>query len=138
MMSRSARLGKVGMRIMRVLWARGRATAREITEDLNAQRRGEIAHSTVQTLLRQLEAKGALKHEEEGRTWVFVPVVREEEAAQTATRDLLARVFDNSVSGLVAHLLEHETISEAEMQRLRDLIEKVDDSEKEARHGGNI
>ena len=136
-MSRSVRLGKVGMRIMRVLWERSRATAREITDALNQSGRSEIAHSTVQTLLRQLEAKGALRHEEDGRTWVFVPVVREDEAAQTATRDLLARVFDNSVSGLVAHLLEHETISADEMQRLRALIEQAETGEKEADDDAN-
>jgi BlaI family penicillinase repressor len=125
------------MRIMRVLWARGRATAREVTDVLNAEGRGEIAHSTVQTLLRQLEAKGALRHEAEGRTWVFVPIVREDEAAATATRDLLSRVFNNSVSGLVAHLLEHEEISASEMERLKQMIERAESSEddsQEARH----
>ena len=53
----SVKLGSVQLRIMRVLWARGEATAREITDDLS--RDGAIAHSTVQTLLRKLEAKGA-------------------------------------------------------------------------------
>lgn len=136
-MSRSARLGKVGMRIMRVLWARQKATAREITEALNAEGGESMAHSTVQTLLRQLEAKGALRHEAQGRTWVFVPIVREDEAAATATRDLLSRVFNNSVSGLVAHLLEHEEISPREMERLRQLVEQAESSgeeNKEARH----
>lgn len=136
-MSRSARLGKVGMRIMRVLWARKRATAREISDALNAEGGEAMAHSTVQTLLRQLEAKGALRHEEEGRTWVFVPVVGEDEAAATATRDLLSRVFNNSVSGLVAHLLEHEEISPREMERLRQLVEEAESSgqsQEEARH----
>ena len=124
------RLGQVQLRIMRVLWARGRATAREVTEALNATahkvktRREEIAHSTVQTLLRQLENKGAVHHEVENRTFVFVPLLAENEATVGATRDLLSRVFQNSVPGLVAHLLQHEAISPAEMQQLRALIER--------------
>lgn len=129
------------MRIMRVLWGRERATAREITDALGVDGGPEVAHSTVQTLLRQLEAKGALGHEALGRAWVFVPIVREDEATVTATRDLLSRVFDNSVSGLVAHLLEHEEISRGEMERLRRLIEAAeagavaqDEDEEEARH----
>ena len=55
------RLGRVQLKIMQVLWEKGRANAREITEALN--REAPIAHSTVQTLLRKLEAKGSVAHE---------------------------------------------------------------------------
>jgi BlaI family transcriptional regulator, penicillinase repressor len=66
------RLGKVQLQIMGVLWARGQATAREITEALC--RKAPIAHSTVQTLLRDLEEKGAVTHDVQGRTFVFRPL----------------------------------------------------------------
>ena len=66
-------LGRMQFRIMQVLWDRGRANAREITEALNATE--PVAHSTVQTLLRQLEAKGAVSHEAEDRTFVFLPLL---------------------------------------------------------------
>jgi BlaI family penicillinase repressor len=118
----TAKLGEVQLQIMQVLWQRGQATAREITDELN--RRKPIAHSTVQTLLRKLETKGAVTHKIEDRTFVFVPVREETEVATTATRDLLARLFDNSVSGLVAHLLKHEKISRRELAELRRLIEE--------------
>src|SRR5262245_4052010 len=115
------KLGRQQLQIMQVLWERGRATAREITETLSSHQR--IAHSTVQTLLRQLEAKGAVTHEIEDRTFVFLPVYQQAEVAETATRDLLARVFHGSVYGLVAHLLKHEKLSREDLQRLRELIE---------------
>ena len=57
-------LGRMQFRIMQVLWDRGRANAREITDALNETE--PVAHSTVQTLLRQLEAKGAVGHEADG------------------------------------------------------------------------
>ena len=66
-------LERMQFRIMQVLWDRGRADAREITEALNETE--QVAHSTVQTLLRQLEAKGAVGHEAEDRTFVFFPRV---------------------------------------------------------------
>lgn len=125
----SARLGQVQWRIMGVLWARGRATAREITDALNGKKREAIAHSTVQTLLRQLENKGAVRHEIENRTFVFMPILVENEVAKSATRDLLSRVFGNSVPGLVAHLLENEEISADEMRQLRALIAQADTQE---------
>jgi BlaI family penicillinase repressor len=116
----SIRLGRVQLRIMQVLWERGRITARDITEALNAET--PIAHSTVQTLLRNLEAKGAAGHEIEGRTFVFFPLVREGEVAKSVTRDLLDRVFDGRVSNLVSYLLKNEKVSAEELKELRRLI----------------
>jgi BlaI family transcriptional regulator, penicillinase repressor len=121
-----ARMGKVQLQIMQVLWREGRATARQITEALSREK--PIAHSTVQTLLRKLEAKGAVTHELQDRTFVFLPLYQQSEVTETATRDLLTRLFDGSVSGLVAHLLKHETISAAELARLRELVEESSES----------
>ena len=122
MLKTPAKLGKVQLEIMRILWQRGRATAREITEAMSQAQ--PIAHSTVQTLLRQLEAKDAITHEVEERTFVFRPLCQPADMTTSALRDLLARAFQGSVYGLVAHLFEHETISPHERQRLRELIEK--------------
>jgi BlaI family penicillinase repressor len=119
-MSTAIRLGRVQLRIMQVLWERRRATAREITDALNADE--PIAHSTVQTLLRGLEAKRAADHKLEGRTFVFFPLVREEQVARSVTRELLDRVFGGSVSELVAYLLKHETISSDELRELRRIV----------------
>src|SRR5205807_7853464 len=82
-------LGRMQFRIMQVLWDRGRASAREITDALN--RSEPVAHSTVQTLLRQLEAKGAVGHEAASRTFVFFPQLKEDKVKRTAARDLLER-----------------------------------------------
>ena len=124
-MSRApARLGKVQRQIMEVLWRDGRATARQITEELS--RTQSIAHSTVQTLLRKLEAKGVITHDVEERAFIFWPLYQPSDIAASATRDLLTRVFQGSVYGLVAHLFEHEFISPEERRRLRELIEEED------------
>jgi BlaI family penicillinase repressor len=113
-------LGRVQLLIMQVLWAKGRATAREITEAISASE--PIAHSTVQTLLRHLEDKGSVAHEAEGRTFIFFPLVEEHSFKQSATRDLLERVFGGSVGSLVAHLLKHEQVSPEEISEIRRLI----------------
>jgi len=110
------------MEIMHVLWREGNATARRITEVLNESE--PIAHSTVQTLLRKLEVKGAVGHDPADRIFQFRALVPETDVAETATRDLLSRVFGGSVTGLVAHLLKHETISDEERRELKRLIEE--------------
>ncbi|HLK57143.1 MAG TPA: BlaI/MecI/CopY family transcriptional regulator [Chthonomonadaceae bacterium] len=116
------RLGKVQLQIMQVLWRRGSATAREITDELN--RTLPIAHSTVQTLLRKLEAKGAVTHALEERTFVFRPLYEQTEVTESAIEELMTRLFNGSVYGLVAHLLKRERISPEELKRLRELIAK--------------
>src|SRR5580698_4236970 len=103
------RIGGVQLKIMRVLWDEGEATARRIGEVLSTE--SPSAHSTVQTLLRQLEAKGAVGHEKQDRTFVFRPLIKESEITRSAAQDLLSKVFRGSVSGLVAHLLESEPVS---------------------------
>jgi BlaI family penicillinase repressor len=117
-----AQMGRVQHRIMRVLWERGRVSAREITEALN--RDEPVAHSTVQTLLRQLEAKGAVAHDAVGRTFVFFPRVEEDRVRRGATRDLLDRAFGGRAGDLVAHLLKTERLTKAELDELRRLIDR--------------
>jgi BlaI family penicillinase repressor len=120
------RLGRVQLEIMRTLWSRGRSTAREVTDEMS--HRQPIAHSTVQTLLRQLEAKGAIGHDVEDRTFVFYPLYQERDVTATATREFLTRIFKGSVSSLMAHLLKHEEISPEELSRLRRLLDEERDT----------
>jgi BlaI family penicillinase repressor len=115
-------LGRVQLLLMKVLWDRGRATAREITDAINASQ--PIAHSTVQTLLRGLEEKGAISHEVVGRTFIFFPLVEEHKFVHSATRDLIERVFAGSAGTLVAHLLKHENVSRKELDEIRKLIDR--------------
>ena len=81
-----------------------------------------MAHSTVQTLLRQLEGKGAVDHEQHGRTFIFRPLVEKGRTLTQATRDLIDRLFGGSVQGLVAHLLESEQVSPKELRKIEQLI----------------
>ena len=127
-MARTApNLGKVQLQIMQILWERGEATAREITDALNLS--DPIAHSTTQTLLRKLEAKGAAAHTVQDRVFVFRPLSQEADTRASAARDLLTRVFGGSVYGLVSHLLKHEEISDDELGRLRRLIDAAPQAE---------
>ena len=119
------RMGRVQLRIMQVLWEQGQATAKEITETLN--RSGPVAHSTVQTLLRKLEAKGAVAHDVRERTFVFHPCVHEQEMRRSLTHDLIGRVFEGSASGLVAFLVREERLSTEELERIRQIVSEGKD-----------
>lgn len=115
-------LGRVQLQIMQVLWQKRQATAREITDAINEIE--PIAHSTVQTMLRVLEEKQAVSHRAEGRTFVFSPMVPESDFKQSATQNLVERVFGGSVSSLVAHLLDSQGVSKQEIDDIRKLINR--------------
>jgi BlaI family penicillinase repressor len=118
---KGAKLGKVQLRIMQVLWEKGHASAREITAALNQVE--QIAHSTVQTLLRQLEAKGAVSHRRQERTFVFYPLINEASVARTEIRRLTERLFGGSTGGLMTYLLKEESIPQDELNEIKRLIE---------------
>ena len=122
-MSKS-KLGRVQLKIMRVLWDRGRVNAREITDALNEASDEQVAHSTVQTLLRKLEEKGSVGHDVEDRTFIFYPLVEEDCVTRSATRELVERVFGGDAAGLVAYLLKEERIPKKELDQLRQLIDE--------------
>jgi BlaI family transcriptional regulator, penicillinase repressor len=123
------RLGKVQLRIMHILWQSGEATARAITDSLS--RDAPVAHSTVQTLLRKLEAKGAVTHDIRERTFYFRPLYARDEVTDTALRDVLARLFHGSVYGLVSQLLAYEKLPPEELRRLRRLIDTTEKGDNE-------
>ncbi len=114
--------------IMDFLFRVGRATAAEVMDGLP----DAPSYSAVRALLRILEQKGHVRHEEEGRAYVYIPAVRRDAARQRALSHLLRTFFDNSAEQAVAALLaiKGEKMSEAELDRMSRLI---DAAKKEGR-----
>jgi predicted transcriptional regulator len=107
---------------MRVLWRSGPCAASDVVRALHGKRGPQ--DSTVRTILRILERKGYVRHQRDGRTFVYEPVVEEAQAQRGALRDVLARFFDNSPERLVLNLLKHEYVSTEELARLRRLVDE--------------
>jgi predicted transcriptional regulator len=122
---KSRDLTEAELRLMDVLWKRGAATVADVAAALPKSL--DLAYNTVLTTMRILEDKGYLRHTkaEEGRAFVYHPVVGREEASRNAVKHLLARFFKNSPEELVLNLLENETLSEAELRRIRKRIEEA-------------
>jgi BlaI family transcriptional regulator, penicillinase repressor len=118
---KTSRFGQQQLKIMQLLWKRGEMSAREISDAL---RDDAFAHSTVQTLLRQLEAKKVVSHKTDGRTFKFFATVNEQVATQGVIRDFLSRLFRGSPAELAAHLVQNEKLSKEELRKLRALIAK--------------
>jgi predicted transcriptional regulator len=124
---RSVTLTEAELRLMEVLWLKGRATVAEVTAGLPPP---PIAYNSVLTTMRILERKGYVAHEEAGRAFLYRPLVAREEAAGHAVGHLLSRFFDNSAGTLALRLIQSERPSEEELTRLKALIERYEESEK--------
>jgi BlaI family transcriptional regulator, penicillinase repressor len=122
--SKIQRLGSLQLKIMKVLWSRPPATVAEVNDALNTAARpaGELAYTTVATMLRKMEQRGLVAHATESRTFYYRPLVAETAVATGLADDLLDRVFEGSLAGLVSHLLSHREISRDELGRLEQLI----------------
>lgn len=109
--------------IMDALYRLGRATA----SDVRASLPGAPADSTVRTQLRVLEAKGYVRHEEEGLRYVYVPAVPRHAARRTALRHVVETFFDGSPERAVAALLGRDgtRLSAEELDRIAALVEKA-------------
>ncbi len=109
--------------IMDVLYRLGRATAAEVHEALP----NPPSYSAVRAMLRTLEEKKHIRHQEKELRYVFMPVVPRENARRSALRHLLDTFFDGSPEQAVATLLDvsAKDISQEEFDRLADLIEKA-------------
>jgi predicted transcriptional regulator len=124
--SKTLNLTDAELRLMEVLWDRGRGTVSEVVDAL--PKNVSLAYSSVITTLRILESKGYLKHVKDGRAFVYQPVVGRTEARQNAVTHLVRRFFEGSPERLMLTLMAEETINRKELARLRKLIDKEDDS----------
>jgi predicted transcriptional regulator len=107
-------------RLMTVLWEKKRATVAEVVAGLNKR---SVNYSTVQTLLRILEAKGYITHDKEGRAFVYRPLIDQRQARRRALSHLVSRLFNNSPRLLVLNVLEDEQIDPRELERLKKLLD---------------
>jgi predicted transcriptional regulator len=117
---KSPTLTEVELEMMEILWQKGEATVADVVEALPDAR---LAYSSVLTMMRILEKKSYVEHKREGRAFIYRPLVDRQQARKTVIGYLLKRFFNNSPELLVVNLLEHEDVGDAELERLKRLID---------------
>ncbi len=114
------RLGDLQLKIMKVLWDRREATVAEVHTGLAHDE--DLAYTTMATMLRKMEARGLVGHRQDGRTFIYFPLVAAEAVTRSMADDLLDRVFEGSLADMVNHLLTTHDVSREELLRLEKLI----------------
>src|SRR5262245_26340175 len=87
--------------VMRVLWEHGPSVVTDVQNRLS----DKLAYTTVLTVLRILETKGYIAHEEEGRQHRYFAIVKEQAAQRSALKHLLGKLFKDSSELLFARLV---------------------------------
>ena len=107
---------------MDVLYERGRATAAEILAALP----DPPSYSAIRALIKVLEDKGHVKHQEDGPRYVFTPSVPRSKARRNAVKHLLQTFFDDSASEAVASLLGSAgKLKPEELDKIEELIARA-------------
>jgi predicted transcriptional regulator len=124
MASRShLQLSRRERQIMDIIHQRGQATAQEVMENLP----DPPGYSAVRALLRLMEEKGYLRHQQDGPRYIYRATQARESARKSALKSLLQTFFDGSTEEAVAALLDlsRTKLSKEELDRLSNMIEKA-------------
>jgi predicted transcriptional regulator len=124
---KSNTLTEAELRLMKILWRRGESA---VTDLVAAMPEGEtLAYNSVLTTIRILEQKGYVAHRQEGRAFVYRPLVAEQEASRSEVRQVLQRFFGNSRERLLLSMLGDTELTPEELERLKDAIRQSGESE---------
>jgi predicted transcriptional regulator len=116
-------LGKRERQIMDVIYRRGKVSVQDVLDELD----DPPSYSAVRAMLRILEDKGHLRHEQDGPRYLYRPTVPREQARESYLRHLVRTFFNGSIEQAVAALLgsSDTRLTEAELERLSKLIRQA-------------
>lgn len=110
------------LQIMNVLWEQGTGTVHEVLESLSADK--DYAYTTVSTMLRVLEKKGAVRSQKEGRGHRYQAAIEKGKYQNRATEHLVKNVFQGEKTALIKNLLGSSALSKAELDEVRQLLKE--------------
>lgn len=105
---------------MKLLWTRGESAVGDLVAAMPADE--PLAYNSVLTTIRILEQKGYVRHRQEGRAYVYIPCVAEQEAGRWEVRHMMQRFFGNSRERLLLSLLGDDEVTPEELRRLKEAI----------------
>jgi len=109
--------------VMQVLWDLGPSVVAEVRDRLA----DDLAYTTVLTILRTLESKGYVGHEEEGRVHRYFATVKQQAAQKSALQHLTRKLFNGSAELLFTHLVSDQKLSPEQLRRMRKLLKDKSD-----------
>lgn len=110
------------LEVMRVLWKKERATAREVWGELKDVGSG-WTYATVNTLLQRLEAKGLAGSDKSKMTYIYWPEISRQQVAKRRVKQIVEKLYDGKGVPLVVQLLKNQRLSTAEAAEIRQMLD---------------
>ena len=115
-------LGELQKRVMEAVWRLGQATTRQVWEQLNRKR--PLAYTSVLSIMQRLERAGWLRHQVEGRAYVYEAVLSRDQEGRRSLKEFIQKVFQGDSQVVFQHLIEDEALSDRDLLALRRLIDQ--------------
>lgn len=125
-------LGEVEQAVMDYIWTQGRSSAEACREALASSR--PMKDSTIRTVLRRLEEKGYVRHEIEGRTFIYSASEARQNVAVRAVKGIIDRFCGGSAEQLVLGMVDNAVLDRKQLERLARRIAERTTAEKEGAH----
>ena len=106
--------------IMRVVWANGSVTSRDVIETLEMKM--DWKQSTIKTLIGRLVAKEALNTKKDGRKFIYTANINERDTMQNFSGGILSRVCNKQNGKVIQQLVEEATLSQTDIEQLMDQL----------------
>jgi len=121
-MSKVPKISESEWLVMKVIWDENPITSNRIVEILSDSTSWNP--KTIKTLLSRLVKKGAVGHDNEGRSYLYYPLIEEEVLVKAESQSFLKRVFRGALKPMIATMVESEELSAEEIEELKSLLNK--------------
>lgn len=120
--------------VMECLWEKSPRTLMQIVDECQAK--AGWAKSTCTTMVKRMDDKGLIRHEEGGRAKLFYPMVKREDVVVSQTRDFLQRIYHGSVGLMMNTLVEQQNLTEEDIDELEKILEQCRKTKKKVEKRG--
>ena len=108
------------LEVLHVLWVHAPLKIADILDQL--QRTPKPAYTSLLTLVQTMEKKGYIKHQKNGKAFVYIPILQQKKFLLSEVKRIAKRLFGGSPGKLVLNLVENEQLSDAEIKTLKQLL----------------
>ena len=127
-MEKIPQISEAEYEVMRIVRKYTPINTNEVTDKLT--KTTEWSPKTIHTLLKRLVNKGALTYEKDGRIFVYTPLVQEDEYINQQSTSFLNRFFSGNVTSMLSSFLDHDQLSQSEIDELRSLLDEKSQKEE--------
>lgn len=111
--------------IMDIFWEKGSLYVKEIVDELADPK---PHYNTISTIVRGLEEKGFVGHEQFGNTYRYMAIISREEFSKNTLKNMVGKYFDKSYASVVSMFVQEEKIS---LEEIKELIRQVESAKRE-------